>query len=97
MGGTNAVAVAAERAGPDRLLHVSGAEAGLQRAVPALRSHRLEAGLLVGRAADHAEPAADAAPVVQKTASGLRMKAGSAASFIARWRATISLPNMRGR
>ena len=98
------VAIAAQRARPDRLDHLRRRQARLQRLVAAARGQQVEAGLLVRRAAEDAEAAADAVAEVQlahpasggsKTTSRLRMNAGSSACFIARCRSTISSPNMR--
>ena len=82
-------------------------EPGLQRLVAAARRQHVEAGLLVRRAAEDAQAAADAVaevearsrhrapPARSNTTSRLRMNAGSSCCFIARWRFTISSPNMR--
>ena len=93
---TDRVAIAAEGARPDRLDHLVGGEARLKRLVASARGQQVEAGLLVRRAPEDAQAAADAVAEVQisliahgppagrSTTSRLRMNAGSSACFIAR-------------
>src|SRR5687768_10462397 len=101
---TNRVAVAAQRARPDGFHDRRRREPGLQRLVAAARRQHVKSGFFVRRAAEDAQPAADAIAEIQiahatsrasNTTFGLRMNEGSSATFIARWRSTISLPNIR--
>ncbi len=62
---TDGIAVAAERAGPDRLDHLFGNEARLQRLVAAASGQHVESRFLVRRASEDTEPTADAVAEIE--------------------------------